>query len=239
MPLPLPKLVLLPGMDGTGELFSDFVEALPSSFETEVVSYPTDRCLSYAELAPLVWTAIQATEPFVLVAESFSSPLAIQCAAKNPPNLKGLVICAGFAASPIRGWLRRTCLLLSPILCIRTLPEFAVRLLLLGSGANPSLMAKVRAVISSVARKVLSARFRAVLACDARADLARVGVPILYLQAQDDRLVKESCAEEILRIKPLATMERIAGPHLLLQREPQRSAQIVVEFVHQLAQANR
>jgi len=33
------RLVLLPGMDGTGELFADFVEALPDAFDGRVVRY--------------------------------------------------------------------------------------------------------------------------------------------------------------------------------------------------------
>jgi hypothetical protein len=32
-----PKLVLLPGMDGTGNLFTEFIEALPSGIEANVV----------------------------------------------------------------------------------------------------------------------------------------------------------------------------------------------------------
>ena len=40
VPTATPKLVLLPGMDGTGELFDSFVKALPQSFTTEIVRYP-------------------------------------------------------------------------------------------------------------------------------------------------------------------------------------------------------
>jgi len=41
------KLLLLPGMDGTGDLFAGFVEAFPDEFETEIVSYPTDVFIYY------------------------------------------------------------------------------------------------------------------------------------------------------------------------------------------------
>ncbi len=40
-------LVLLPGMDGTGCLFADFVSALGSEFETILVRYPSDEPLGY------------------------------------------------------------------------------------------------------------------------------------------------------------------------------------------------
>jgi pimeloyl-[acyl-carrier protein] methyl ester esterase len=228
-----PKLILLPGMDGTGMLFREFSAAFPDAFESEFVRYPSDRCLSYAQLAPFVDSAIPISESFVIVAESFSTPLAIQCAATNPPNLKGLVICAGFATSPAPGWRSFIySLLVTPLFSV-ALPEFAARRWLVGSNASSSLVASVRTAVSSVNAEVLSCRLRAILACDVRAELSQVAVPILYIQAEQDRLVDASCLEEIRRIKPQTTVATIAGPHLLLQREPQRTAAVVTEFIRQ------
>jgi serine aminopeptidase S33 family len=146
-------------------------------------------------------SAFPASGPFVLVAESFSTPLAIQLAATNPPNLKGIVLCAGFITSPVRGRLRRVGLFFSPVLFSAGLPESAARYWLTGSSASPALLASVRAAISSVRPAVLSARLRAVLTCDASVELEKIAVPILYLQAKKDRLVKESSLNEIRRIK--------------------------------------
>jgi hypothetical protein len=73
----LPKLILLPGMDGTGELFKYLQEALLDEFDVKVVRYPTDRNLSYSQLMRFVDSAAPVSEPYVLVAESFSTPLAI------------------------------------------------------------------------------------------------------------------------------------------------------------------
>src|SRR5271170_4693518 len=102
----LPKLVLLPGMDGTGELFREFVHALPQGFETVSVRYSGDRWVGYTELLQEVGAACPAAERFVIVGESYSAPLAIQFAATNPTDLAGVVLCAGFARSPVRGWRR-------------------------------------------------------------------------------------------------------------------------------------
>jgi hypothetical protein len=38
-------LVLLPGMDGSGLLFADFISALGPEFRTQVVTYPDDPSL--------------------------------------------------------------------------------------------------------------------------------------------------------------------------------------------------
>jgi pimeloyl-[acyl-carrier protein] methyl ester esterase len=81
-------LLLLPGMDGTGGLFSDFIAALPHDLQTILLRYPTDHFLSYSELQNLVREK-SPNSPFVLLAESFSTPLAIQLCRRAGDNPKG------------------------------------------------------------------------------------------------------------------------------------------------------
>jgi len=82
------RLVLLPGLDGTGELFASFIDAL-GGFATQVIAYPTDRAMTYAEHENFVRGKLPADEDFVLLAESFSGPIGISIAAAAPPRLKG------------------------------------------------------------------------------------------------------------------------------------------------------
>ena len=56
--------------------------------------------LSYAELVELVQRRLQDEKEYVLVAESFSGPVAIEIAATLPANLKALVLCATFISNP-------------------------------------------------------------------------------------------------------------------------------------------
>src|SRR5688572_28354175 len=93
-------LVLLPRMDGTGELFAPFVAALGPDQSVVVVRYPTDRTHCYAELEPIARAALPIDQPFVLLGESFSGPVAISIAAAPPHQLKGLVLCCTFARNP-------------------------------------------------------------------------------------------------------------------------------------------
>lgn len=230
----LPQAVLLPGMDGTGELFLDFIAEISDEFETKDVRYSTDKYQSYSELVGLIRVSVPADAPFVLVAESFSTPLAIHYAATKPPNLKGLVLCAGFATSPLRGWRRFVASIIAPIAFRFTLPTLACKLFLVGADAPASLVTAVRSAISIVRPNVLSGRLRSVLRCDFRADLAQVDVPILCIRAERDRLVGASCLEEILRVKPETHVVAVSGPHLLLQREPAQTARIVAGFIGQL-----
>src|SRR5260221_8527089 len=98
------KLILMPGMDGTGELFAPLLRALGSSMESAVVRYPADAPLGYAELLPRVRAELPSSEPFVLLGESFSGPLALMLAAEAPAGLRGVILCASFASNPIH-WL--------------------------------------------------------------------------------------------------------------------------------------
>lgn len=96
----LTKLVLLPGLDGSGDFFDALCRQLPPQWRIQVIRYPGDQPLSYGELARLVWAALPDDSPFVLVAESFSGPVAIQVAAMRPAGLMGVVLCATFARNP-------------------------------------------------------------------------------------------------------------------------------------------
>lgn len=230
MDAPLTKLVLLPGMYGTGELFADFVSALQDGLAAQVVEYPNDISLSYAELLELVRAVVPA-EPYVIVAESFSTPLAMQFAAEHPENLKGVVLSAGFATSPVRGLLRWFAPYLAPLLALVPVNEFGARLMLIGSTAPRALKDRVRDAIASVRPGVLMDRVRAVVACNVLEELSAVEVPVLFLQARYDGLVNAACADEIRRAKPEIEVRVLEGSHMLLQQMPRETAKIVAEFV--------
>src|SRR5687768_14153054 len=96
------EVVVLPGLDGTTALLQAFCSRVGElGVPTRAVAYPTDRALGYAELEPLVRSELPTSEPFVLLGESFSGPLAIRIAASQPPGLVGLVLSTTFARAPV------------------------------------------------------------------------------------------------------------------------------------------
>lgn len=96
----MPTIVILPGMHGTGELFAEFIAALPRAVESIVVSYPPDRPLNYAELEKLVRASLPVERPYVLLGESFSGPIAVSIAASKPAGLRGLMLVGSFVRNP-------------------------------------------------------------------------------------------------------------------------------------------
>jgi len=230
-----PAIVLLPGLDGSGELFSELVSELPSALTVVIGKYPNKRFLSYKELIPVVKEIVPNDDPFIIVAESFSTPLATMFAATHPPNLVGLVMCAGFVANPAGNWT-----LLAKALTTRTLPKVApprwfLKHFVIGGSPPPSLEANLCKALSAADSGVMAARLRAVLACDAREDMARSEIPLMYIQAECDRLVPAECFTVIQRIRPNTTLVSIPGaPHLVLQCEPRKCAETIAHFIQEL-----
>ncbi len=227
-------LVLLPGLDGTGELFVDFIAALPESWTATTVSFPTDGFLPYTDLRPFVVAAASQLGQFVLVAESFSAPLAVWYAATNPPNLAAVVICAGFVRNPLHRWSRAVKALVKPWLFKLKPPRTIVEYFLLGRHAPLGLLKRLRDALQTVSPDVLSGRLEEVLDCDARDDLRRTSVPLMYLEATYDRLLSSSCKDEFSQLRPDTVLRSIPAPHLLLQREPQKAATIIMAFIRSL-----
>ncbi|HET8734682.1 MAG TPA: alpha/beta hydrolase, partial [Anaeromyxobacteraceae bacterium] len=98
-PRPLP-VMLLPGLDGSADLFARFLGAATGALDFRRVPYPRDRFLGYAELEALVRARLPAGEPFAILGESFGGPLALRVAASRPAGLVGLVLVATFHRKP-------------------------------------------------------------------------------------------------------------------------------------------
>lgn len=222
-------LLLLPGMDGTGRLFSPLLRALPPSLHGIPVAYPCDRPCGYDELLPLVEAAVPRGRDFLVLGESFSGPLAVLLASRKPPGLKGVVLCASFARSPLPSFAGYFRGLVRP-LWFRATPRPLVRRVLLGRFGSPPLARMVEEAVAAVHPAVMAARARAVLGVDVGAALRACPVPMLYLAAREDRLVSRRSFAHIKRLRPGIEAATLTGPHLLLQAAPEAAARVIRSF---------
>lgn len=223
------RLLLLPGMDGTGRLLEPLCAALPASLTSIVVRYPTDRALGYDELLTIVEESVPRGDEFIVLGESFSGPLAVMLAAKKPPGLKGIILCASFARSPVRGIVRGVARIIGPLL-MRVTPRAVERWMLLGRYQTPELRGMLDEALSSVPPAVLSSRLRSVLAVDVVAELRSCSVPILSLRSTADRLVSSRCGADLKRINPAIDVAVLNAPHLILQAAPLEAARVIENF---------
>src|SRR5581483_5847799 len=182
------KIVLLPGLDGTGVLFRPFLEHLPAELSPIVVSYPPDRQLGYSDLLPIVLEMLPRDEPFVLLAESFGGPLALMAAATQPTRLRAVVLSATFIQNPtvLRfPWL-------APIIrpfAFRHYSQFTAVKALLGRYSTPELRALTKEAIGAVQPEVIAHRVRSVVTVNVEKELLECPVPILYLRGNRDLVV--------------------------------------------------
>ena len=229
MPQALPALVLLPGLDGTGKLFSEFVKNLGPSVGSLIVAYPKDRPLGYNELESLVLAALPRNQPFILLGESFSGPIAMRIAAQSPAGLVAVIVCGTFAKNPFpwARWARP----LAAYVPLKSLPRWVRAPLMWGSTSPQRAPAQMQRAIAGVSPAVIRHRIAALLAVDESAALGAIRLPTLVLRATRDRVISRAATQWILKTLPAARLVEIDGPHLLLQTRPAECAAIVLEFM--------
>ena len=230
-------------MDGSGRLFDPLVQVLAEhpvarEWEIQVCAYPPDSVLDYARLEGDVRAVLPVNEPFVLLGESFSGPIAVSLAAglleAGNPHLKGVVLCCSFIRPPrhvpvsiAAGFFR-----LFP--AHRFFSDLS-GYFLFGRWITRPLLALLAEALAPVSPAVLSARISAVLSVDVSARLARCAeggrLPLLYLQANQDRVVPSGVLKIIRQYAPAISVVRLSGPHCLLQTQPWQACDVLVRFV--------
>jgi pimeloyl-[acyl-carrier protein] methyl ester esterase len=226
-------LVVLPRLDGTATLHTEFVASVGPAFDSvTVIPYPPNEALGYVALEALARAQLPTAAPFVLLGESFSGPVALSIAADPPPNLIGLVLSTTFAKSPVP--LLSPFAALTSIAPVRALPISLLSWLLFGRWATPQLEASLHNALLAVSPGVLRFRAAAAMRANVSASLGSIAVPVLYLRSSHDRLLSPAAGRHILSAIPQCTTVDIAGPHLLLQAAPKDCALAVGAFARLL-----
>ncbi len=246
------KTILLPGLDGTGELFSPFAEALNRQFniQTEIIPLPVvkDRngcvakCTSFEEIAELVISDIQQRVghgPMNIVLESFAGGLLPHLL----PHLdvKKVVLAVSFVGTP-HPWLVRLAMLfpLQHALKVPVLKNI-IALLCLGIVNNSSgaegckigsqvLIESMRAIPANV----LQQRLYAVKSMTVSHQ--QYQNELLYVRASLDMLVPNQI-KKIIELYPNVTCCKLRGMHFLMQARPNICAMHIGHFL--LGRANQ
>lgn len=219
------ELILLPGLDGTGLLFSPLLKHLPKDLKTRPVSYPLSS-LTYLQLTEYVKEQLPKDEDFVIIAESFSGPIACLLAQNPPPNFKKVIFVATFLRPP-HLLLMKTINYLPIAQLTNLLPDLVIKMMLLGSEANDGLISLFRKTLKSVPSNVIHSRLTEL----SRLTPSQNKIPIAcsYIQAIGDRLVAKGSIEDFKRVSNGISVHRIDGPHFILQAKPRECADIVIK----------
>ncbi|WP_337840239.1 alpha/beta hydrolase [Rheinheimera sp.] len=220
------RLVILPGLDGSGLLYRKFCAALPSHWQVHCFSYPTDL-LSYSQLADVLEPQLPAS-PFLLLGESFGGPLAVELARRRAGQVLGLVLCCTFIENPMPWapmlwqWLRR-------LEFSAARRNILLRYLLWGHD-SPGLRSELEQALSQLPQASFVHRVEQVLALQRPESALALAMPVLYLQAQQDKLVFPHCAVSLQALLPQLQLCRFHCSHFLLQQHPEDAAQLLLHW---------
>jgi alpha-beta hydrolase superfamily lysophospholipase len=218
------KLVLLPGMDGTGELFEEFLSYHDG--EHLVISLPQNGPQDHSSLAQSLENQLP-KEDYILLAESFSGGIVPELLKQEPINMKGVIFVASFLSCPNRYLLPIAKMLPIKALASAPLSQIGHKFLLLGQDASKALLSKFIKVTKSIPDHVLKSRLNVM--SQQRLPLTVFDIPAVYIQALSDRLIASRKSRELSNVFKNIEYIEIDGPHFLLQAKPKESSQAVAK----------
>ena len=228
------KIVLLPGLDGTGILFQPFIEALPDDVEILVISYPSNLKLNYDELVNYVMSQLP-EDNFILVGESFSGPIAYQVALRIPENIKSVVFVATFLNNP-RPFLLKLARFI-PTRLMFTMPYFIIKSFLLGWNINRRMIGLFKQSIQKVSPDVLSFRLQEIARLRENNNASKIRSS--YIQATNDKLVPKYCVNDFKKSFNNINVFEVKGPHFILQANPKACANIVANEIRLITNSTK
>ena len=139
--------------------------------------------------------------------------------------MKRLVLVATFA-SPPKPFVSKICSFL-PIKGLMRLPlsGLASRVLFLGFSTSKEVLDGFLSSVASVPSGVIAQRLRVVSSFDC--GVSTLNVPVVYIQPTNDVLVPEKCFRFIEGVAGNIELERVSGPHFILQSKPEACAEII------------
>ena len=228
---PPPIWTFLPGLHGTTGLFTPIKDVIPEGVQAEFIELPTLGKQSYGALTRWLDQNIPRGHNRILIAESFSGPLAIRLAAQRPDEITGIVLAASFCDAPHNPGIAM--LPLRPLFMVKP-SRAALRHFLIGNDASDVEIAGLRAAIKTIPSGTLAKRVRTILNLEENDNPALPNIPILILQAQSDNLVPWEAQSRLVSSYPKASVHWIESPHLVLQREPHQCIEHIQRFLEEL-----
>ncbi len=221
--------MILPGLNGTAEFLQPVADLLTPRFPTRVLPFPPDKAWGYDALADYVLEHAPDGR-FVVLGESFSSPLAVEIAARDP-HVAGLILAAGFLRNPtpfafpaVVEWFD-----------VRWAPHWLVHRAMLGEFGSVDLSARLERSVANTPHRVLVARLQSAIRVDQRARLKETTCPVLCLTGAYDRMIGPSHLRDMLTARPDSEVHAFDAPHMLLETHPREAAEVIADFVVRLS----
>jgi len=224
------KILLLPGLDGTGILFDRLVSALPNDLDVQIISLDSLIGTSFSEQAQSVADSLNDTE-FIIVAESYSGRMGYELCHLLGERVKRVIFLASFVSSPsiISKWAH-----LMPIFLLR--PNIFSKWLLTNIGfsgeGNTILTAHVFESLNRAKKDKLKQRLKNISKLNT--PFRMLATQAVYIQAEKDHLVSERVVNIIEKLFINVSMVKLSGGHFVAQIHPNKCAQIIMREVAEI-----
>ncbi len=218
------KMILLPGMDGSGNLFSSMLAYMPAEYGAKVYPLSKDSNQSIeAHVARLV--SELAGQDVVLVAESFSGRIAYELCFTEV-RVHHVVFIASFLSKP--SVLANVAPFL-PVWFLRKppLPSFWLSWLCFGHGKQQACLNEVFRSLNSVPSAALKSRLRVM--AHMQAPKRKTSVSCTYIRALRDRLITTQAESIIEQVFTCTEYFSIDCGHFVAQGEPEACGRIIAE----------
>jgi pimeloyl-ACP methyl ester carboxylesterase len=185
-------------------------------------------------------------DDYVLVGDSYGAVISLTLAVRRPAGLSGLVLSGGFAANPLPAWkgiaAAASRFAGGPLYRQGTLRFHAYQLASRFDAAAPVPHTQDdyrRLFIDNTPRASYTARVTSVTRFDVRDRLDHVTVPTLLLTPEDDKLVGERAAQQMLA--GIADVREVVLPrtgHMFRFTHPDEYAAAILQFVDERVPAS-
>ena len=221
-------IYLLPGIDGTGLLFKPLASAFGYRCRTTALSFQEEITLDdFIESASRQMPDHRA----LVLAESFSGPIALGLLAKYPGRFQAAILSSTFARSPFNSFLGMNALIPKNLFGNVTLSNLLLNRFCAGSEISGSVKDLVEEVSGKIPPLVVKKRLHILDTFDVRPLLSRISTPILYLAGLKDKLVSAGLRAELFENIPRICFKGVDGPHLLLQSKATVCADTIMNFL--------
>jgi len=222
-------------MDGTGNLFLPLLRYLKDE-DIQIVTLPNSGNQDYLSIMERVEEQLP-TEDYIIVAESFSGPVGALLAKKQVTNLKGVVFVATFLSPPNKLLLKLSKFI--PVKAAIRLPgsQLLLRHFLLGYNASQEAVELFIETIKELDPNVIRKRIGTIQ--QLLLERMNVGIPSVYIQAEQDKLIPFNKAEEFRQHFTDIELFTVKGPHFLLQSNPSDCASLIIDLKQKILQQRK
>jgi pimeloyl-[acyl-carrier protein] methyl ester esterase len=226
-------LILLPGFPGTPDLMYPFENELNGCIRTHVIGFP-NRKMTYDDMIVYAEQKIPRDQPLVILGESYSGPVALALVNRNRHDIRGMILCSTFIKKPHSFIVGKTKYMPLTWMFSRPMPELVGRLLIGEWNMPIEFLRRLWASSMIIDGEVMAHRVRQLSKSDNFPEPQAPDLPVLIMEAADDRLLSPKNGNIMLRAIPHAVYKKIKGPHLLLQLRPKECAKTVLAFIDSL-----